>query len=241
MKIFAVSDIHGHCTELKEALDRAGFSKENEDHLLVCCGDYFDRGTENTAVMKYLEKIKNKVMLTGNHEEMLREILTSGRLREHNYINGTDLTVAEFFGKGSIDSLGQIDFSGKTRDLDRLEEFLDGMKSFFETEHYIFTHGWLPTDISGGLHVRENFRESPESLWKKARWTKWTEMYGICDLPPGKILVCGHVPVQYAYRVSPLRNHENSDIFRGGGVIAIDGGVFMGGKINVLVVEDEMI
>ena len=40
--IFAVSDIHGHATLLKEALTQAGFDRKNPDHLLVCCGDYFD-------------------------------------------------------------------------------------------------------------------------------------------------------------------------------------------------------
>jgi len=45
-KMFVVSDIHGHYTLLREALDRAGFDKDNEDHLLICCGDYFDRGTK---------------------------------------------------------------------------------------------------------------------------------------------------------------------------------------------------
>lgn len=241
MKIFAVSDIHGHCTELKNALSVAGFDKENENHLLVCCGDYFDRGSENTAVMKYLERIKNKIMLLGNHEDMLREILITGRLREHNYLNGTDLTITDFFGKGSVDSLGQIDFSGRTRDLDRLEEFLGEMKNYFETKHYIFTHGWLPTAIDGGLHIKDDFRKLPDSIWKKARWVKWTDMCGICEVPDGKTIVCGHVPVQYAYRVNSLRNHENSDIFSDCGMTAIDGGVFMNGKINVLVIEDEMI
>jgi predicted phosphodiesterase len=42
-KIFVVSDIHGHCTLLQKALERAGFDDANEDHLLICCGDYFDR------------------------------------------------------------------------------------------------------------------------------------------------------------------------------------------------------
>ncbi|MBR4864841.1 MAG: hypothetical protein IKU07_09715, partial [Oscillospiraceae bacterium] len=32
---------------MKEALARAGFDKNNEDHVLICCGDYFDRGNEN--------------------------------------------------------------------------------------------------------------------------------------------------------------------------------------------------
>ena len=39
-KIFVVSDVHGHYTLLKEALEKAGFQNENKNHLLVCCGDY---------------------------------------------------------------------------------------------------------------------------------------------------------------------------------------------------------
>lgn len=241
MKIFAVSDIHGHCKELKDALEMSGFEKNNPEHLLICCGDYFDRGTENREVMKFFERTENKVMLLGNHEDMLKEILTAGRLKEHNYLNGTHLTVTEFFGKNAIDSFGMIDFSGRYRDLDRLEEFLGEMKNYYETEKYIFTHGWLPTDISGGIHVKENFRSLPDSMWKKARWIKWTDMYGICPLLSDKTLVCGHMPVQYAYRISPLRSRENSDIFYGEGLTAIDGGVFAEGKINVLVLEDELI
>ncbi len=241
MKIYAVSDIHGHCTELKEALQKAGFDKNDKSHMLVCLGDYFDRGTENFEVMKFLERIDNKVMLLGNHEDMLNEILVKGKLKQHNFINGTDLTIADFFGKNSIDAFGEIDFSGRYRDLDRLEDFLSDMKSFYETKHYIFTHGWLPIDFSGGLHIKENFREASGEAWKKARWIKWTEMYGICPLISGKNLVCGHVPVQYAYRISHTRNHENSDIFFGEGMTAIDGGVFMNGKINVLVIEDDII
>lgn len=54
-KIFAVSDIHGHYHILKEALDRAGFDDSNDNHLLVCCGDYFDRGDENVEVLIILK------------------------------------------------------------------------------------------------------------------------------------------------------------------------------------------
>ena len=48
--LFVVSDIHGHYTQLKEALDRAGFDENRPDHLLVCCRELFDRGHENRKV-----------------------------------------------------------------------------------------------------------------------------------------------------------------------------------------------
>ena len=53
-KIFVVSDIHGHCTELKNALEKAGFISGDETHLLIACGDYFDRGSESRLVLEYL-------------------------------------------------------------------------------------------------------------------------------------------------------------------------------------------
>ena len=56
-KLFVVSDIHGHYTELKAALDRAGFDRNDPAHLLICCGDYFDRGSENAQVLWFAWRI----------------------------------------------------------------------------------------------------------------------------------------------------------------------------------------
>ena len=41
MKIFAVSDLHSFFNETQEALSAAGFNPEDENHLLVVCGDGF--------------------------------------------------------------------------------------------------------------------------------------------------------------------------------------------------------
>ena len=100
-KLFVVSDVHGHYTLLKEALDRAGYDKDNKDHLLICCGDYFDRGDENIEVLKFFERVKNKVLLRGNHEDMLLKLLQTGKLLPHHYINGTISTLRNIFGKYS--------------------------------------------------------------------------------------------------------------------------------------------
>ena len=37
--LFVVSDIHGHYTEMKKALEEAGFCEEKDDHVFVSCGD----------------------------------------------------------------------------------------------------------------------------------------------------------------------------------------------------------
>ena len=53
--------------------------------------------------------------------------------------------ITELFGKYSVREEGVIDFSGKTRVMDRMENLIGEIRDFFETEHYVFTHGWLPT------------------------------------------------------------------------------------------------
>ncbi len=234
-KLFVVSDVHGHYTLLKEALDRAGYDKDNEDHLLICCGDYFDRGDENMEVLKFFERVKNKVLLRGNHEDMLLKLLQTGKLLPHHYINGTISTLRNIFGKYSIDPVNDtIDFSGKTRIVDRICEFIEETVDYYETEKYVFVHGWLPEDAL----TPEGRQEASPEAWEKARWVKWNERYiGLRPLSD-KILVCGHVPTFYANALDPSRDKNSYEIFSGNGIIAIDAGTADTKQVNVLVLED---
>ncbi len=238
-KLFVVSDIHGHYSILKQSLDRAGFRENDDGHLLVCCGDYFDRGSENLQTLKYIDRLKNKVLIRGNHEDMLLEIFRTGRMKPHNYLNGTLNTIVELFGKYSVDENGYIDFSGKTRVLDRVEEFIGEMRDYFETEHYVFTHGWLPASCDGSHYfIDREWRGASDGEWKKARTQKWVNMYDACDRLENKTIVCGHVPVFFGTQYAASASKEDPDIFYGNGVIVLDAGTDITKKINVFVTED---
>ncbi len=234
-KLFVVSDVHGHCTLLKEALDRAGFDGDDPEHLLVCCGDYFDRGNENFETLQFFERLKYKVLLRGNHEDLLLKLLQTGKLQPHHYINGTLQTLKDFFGKYFIDPLDDtIDFSGKTRMVDRVCQFIDDTVNFFETEQYVFVHGWLPD-------TEKAWRCADDKAWEKARWVRWTEKYDGNRPLRDKTLVCGHVPSFYADKFDPARPKSDVAIFYGNGLAAIDAGTFDTRQINVLVLEDTLI
>lgn len=241
-KFFVVSDIHGHCTILKKALAEAGFDKNNSDHILVCCGDLFDRGNENMQVLKFIDCIDNKILIMGNHEEMLLEIFRTGKLKPHNFDNGTVETMVEFFGKYAVDGFtGDIDFSGNTRMVDRVCGLIGEMRDYFETENYVFVHGWLPTVVRDGKPVvYDGWRNAEAVMWSASRWKKWIEMYGADALIEGKTIVCGHYPTLFANTFDMSRARGSSEIFYGKGMIAIDAGTFTSGRINVLVIEDKM-
>lgn len=225
-KLFVVSDIHGHCTILKQALEQAGFDRNNEEHLLICCGDYFDRGDENLEVLQFFERLPRKVLLRGNHEDLLLKLLQTGKLQPHHYINGTMSTLRNIFGKYCVDPVDDtIDFSGKTRITDRMCQFIEETVDYYETGDYVFVHGWLPEH---GESAEARAKATPQA-WETARWTRWTEQYhGVRPLAD-KTLICGHVPTFCAPGV------QGSDIFYGEGLIAIDAGTYDSKKVNVLV------
>lgn len=237
-KLFVVSDVHGHCTILKEALARAGFDRKNEDHLLICCGDYFDRGDENLEVLKFFEGLEHKILLRGNHEDLLLKLLHTGRLLPHHYINGTMNTLRNFFGSYSVDpATDTIDFSGKTRNTDRICGFIGETVDYYETEHHVFVHGWLPENGC----TAEKRRQASREAWEKARWVKWTERYDGQRPLADKTLVCGHMPTFFAKASGSGRSANSCDIFYGNGIIAIDAGTADTKKINVLVLEDSLL
>ena len=237
-KLFVVSDVHGHYTVMKAALDAAGFDGENPEHLLVCCGDYFDRGDENVQVLRFFERVKHKVLLRGNHEDMLLKVLQSGRLMPHNYLNGTLQTIENFFGKYAVDPADdKLDFAGKTRTVDRLCAFIEETKDYFETEHYVFVHGWIPE--GGESAVRRC--AVPSEAWGHARWVRWTECYTGENPLLDKTLVCGHMPTMMAFCSDESHGERTDTIFYGEGLIAIDAGTYTSGRVNVLVLEENLL
>ncbi len=236
-KLFVISDIHGHYSILKSALDEAGFEKDNENHWLICCGDYFDRGNENAEVLRYFERLKRAVLLRGNHEDLLLKLLRTGKVLPHHRINGTMQTLENFFGKYFIDPVDNTtDFSGKSRTVDRICAFIEETVDYFETEHYVFVHGWLPEKGA----TEEERRNASNEDWEKARWEKWITHYKGNRPLLDKTLICGHVPTFCGEHLGANRKKGSADIFYGNGLIALDAGTFDSKQINVLVLEEEL-
>lgn len=234
-KIFAISDIHGFYDEMRNALAEAGFRENDPEHLLVCCGDYFDRGTKPREVMAYLTTIENKILIKGNHETLLQDCCNKGEYFLHDISNGTVDTIFKIGGKS-------VPFNVACFHTDvKISSFHKQMVNYFETKNYIFVHSWIPTDHRKSF--KENWRDAHQKDWDDAMWGNPFDMAKNGLNQTGKTIVFGHWHCSTGWArekgLSEFKEDACFDIYRGENYIAIDGCTAHTGKCNVLVIEEE--
>lgn len=240
MRIVAVSDIHGHFQALLTALKESGFVPSASDHLLVVCGDCFDRGHENMKVFRFLNELENKIIVRGNHEDLLQEVLMGRKLDDSDFYNGTDMTMYEFVQKDNGDFMNGDEVAEARENL--YLPFLDSTVNYFETKNYIFVHGWLPYDYDEkGKPVLVDYKTADEDQWYEARWTSWrAAIINNLLFNGSKTLICGHLATQEAYESDKSRLPKDSSVYYGDNFIAIDAHVMSSDRINALVINDEL-
>lgn len=91
MRYFVTSDMHSFYTPFIEALDSAGYDKNNPEHTLIICGDVFDRGYGSADLFEFLSDIdpQRLILIKGNHEELYIDLLKKYYPEEHDFHNGT--------------------------------------------------------------------------------------------------------------------------------------------------------
>lgn len=235
-KFFVTSDLHGHYQEFLKAIKKAGFSEEDSRHILLICGDMFDRGRENTKIYLYIKSLIDQygddkvIVLKGNHELFFEDLDTDDQYRIFfNYqYNRFDMTISDFTNINLDELRNYSNFEIKELINKNYPNFLIWLKHlpfYYETKNYIFTHAGFSPEIP--------FEQTD---WHQAVWTK-SELLEFVDLTKygiTKKLVMGHRPTillgEFDYDI-----HYSPDKQK----IYIDGGCAYGGKLNVLVVEDE--
>lgn len=180
-KYFVTSDIHSFYTEFKLALDDAGFDIKNKNHILIVCGDLFDRGGETLETYKFIKSIpkSRRILIRGNHEYLLRDLVYKDYKEiysaPHHLSNGTVKTVCQLAGydQGTIEYIDYefrafiygldistnalnlwykaIDKVKKSKILDWI--FGDEWVDYYEVDNFIFTHAFIPLLIPGWEHM----------------------------------------------------------------------------------------
>lgn len=259
MKYYVVADPHGFYTPLARALEAAGFFAEKEPHRLIVCGDMLDRGGEARQMETFLKGLLREgrlILIRGNHEDLMEAMITDiaschpvGEIHE---MNGTWDTAVQLSGlPREIAARYPLEVAGRVRDSAFWRELLPACVDYFETERYVFVHGWLPcyreppAELPEGvLHCRPDWREATAREWKQARWFNGMECACVsCYGLEGKTTVCGHWHTSYGHAKIERRGSEyGSDAdfspFYGKGIIALDACTAHSGLVNCIVLED---
>ena len=157
MKYYVVADPHGFYLYLRQALEEAGFFEDNEPHKLIVCGDVLDRGEESAEIVDFLLELASKDMLIlvkGNHEDLFVQCLmdiAKGYVVDiasgcsYHYRNRTWHSILQLT---KMKEKTAVDFSGslvtKARNTRFYRELLPLCRDYYETDNYVFCHGWIP-------------------------------------------------------------------------------------------------
>ena len=249
MRYYVISDVHGYYTQMKSALEKAGFFSDTTPHKLIMLGDLFDRGYEAKQLQRFiLEQMEQDkiILIRGNHEDLFVELVTTDAGMPYSYhkSNGTYDTALQLTGFDPVmASIRHYDFADAAKDTPFYKEIIQAMLDYFETEHYVFTHGWIPSipNRDKSYSYISSWREADREQWNQARWFNGMDAAQTAD--ENKTIVCGHWHTSYGhskYEHKGTEFGEDADFspYYGPGIIAIDACTAFSGKVNCLVIED---
>lgn len=248
MKYFVLSDIHGFFKEFMDALIKAGYDKNDKNHCLVILGDLLDRGREPLACLEFVNSIppERKILIRGNHEDLMDEMLARGEYLSHDIHNGTFRTVVDLFKSVEVPSIFY--------QMQRYEPWIkyeESLVDYAEVGDYIFVHGWVPTwreNSSAKTRIVLGKDFWTPQAWRDARWTNGMEAWRYGSRFPNKTIVCGHWHCSWGWsnirqerKEFPQKNSskfaESFEPFVDDGIIAIDSCVAYTGFINCVVLD----
>ncbi len=258
--LFVVSDVHSYYDEMIKALNEQGFDKENKDHIFVSCGDLLDRGPDPEKCLNFVNNLERKILILGNHEELLLEAIRRGSFYSHDYHNCTTDTVYKLThinpdSETTRQSYISINYSALTEmKYNKLwNTYISSCINYYETNKYIFVHGYIPIKRYG-LYSTESYDKNWRSEfanWSEARWLNGMKVWNRGIREPNKTIVCGHWHSSYGHSVLHGEGVEFAETdagiesihtpFYDDGIIAIDACTAYSGFVNCikLEVEDE--
>lgn len=259
-KLFVVGDIHSFYDEFKTALDKTEYDADNPNHLLISLGDMFDRGPKSQEVLDFFNGINNKILIRGNHEDLLLDCLHRGFPYSHDITNGTVRTIMNLGNVRPKSDNYYIpdnpqDFSiGVHIAYVKVIDLINSMLNFYETEKYIFVHSWIPVAYVSAPKIvlgrptyiyKEDWKTAHMSQWDSARWFNPFELAMRDMNQTGKTIVFGH------WHTSWWRTHFGGEVHEFGPnanldiieipdkkCIGIDGCTVSSGQVNILCLED---
>ena len=261
-KFFVVSDVHGHYSELRRALKRAGFRVTEPSHKLIVVGDSFDRGSESYELYKWLSKLIKSgkaVVLRGNHTYFFESVLNKTERGFNFQHNGLDKTIDSFmhqtnafemyllsnnldYNQDSFDKFISYVSDSIQKEFPNIKEEVEALPDYFETQNYIFTHGIIFTG--------QDYHNLSKEYWRKENHWARPEDYGTAFWNmTGKTLVVGHldtetikIALSHRSTLELVQDKPYHTLYvKQFNTYFLDGCTILTKRINVLIIEDFML
>lgn len=184
-KYFVISDTHSFNKIMRASLRSSGFDKKNPNHILIVCGDIFDRGDDSIGVYNFLRSIPKKrcILIRGNHESLYFSLLKKNYPESHDFSNGTVQTFCQiagydsdtvydlrygqriiygsYFDREEIDPVCQDLWYSIREDVKKSEitKWLQSKQwiNYYELDNYIFVHSFIPLIFEGDRGLSEDY------------------------------------------------------------------------------------
>ena len=260
-KYFITSDIHSFYTPLIKELNKTGFDLNNEEHIIIMCGDLFDRGPDSLKIYNFIKSLPKdrRVLIRGNHEYLFIDLLGKDLPDYYDHTNGTVKTLNDLTCN-KYSNWYDLVLDKKLNEVKKWilsNEWID----YLETNNYIFTHAFIPLSINPNspakhmytadiesLSYKDNWRDSTPKEFENATWGCPWKLAKAGLNRTGKIIVCGHwhtadffnnlknLKIKYdLYKSNPIFISKKYKL------IGLDACTAATNKINILVLnEDEL-
>ncbi|HEX3590553.1 MAG TPA: metallophosphoesterase [Pseudonocardiaceae bacterium] len=260
---YVIGDVHGHRTELVDALRAAGLVDEDATWAggtarVWFLGDFFDRGPDGVAVVDLVMDLGEQAAAAGGSVRALlgnHEILTLGM---HQF---GDTEVPSDFGSRSFERSWQLN-GGQEADqtslTDRQLDWLAGLPVLARVDDYLLMHSDTVEYLGWGQSVDEINESVGQVLagddivrWWDC-WRRMTTRYAfrgpdgpetadkLLAIFGGRRIVHGHSVIADQLGVPPALV-DGPCLYADGRVLGVDGGVFVGGPCLVVpLAEDEV-
>ena len=241
MRYFIVADIHGFYNEFMKALKDAGFKRNNPNHTLVVLGDLLDRGPMPSECLSFVLSLPRKILIRGNHEDLMDDMIARGGPLYHDYANGTAKTAQVLTGIYHPDTAAV-----SMADCDLYNRYKKELVDYYETQHAVFVHGWIPVNEKfSGYTFEPDWRNGH---WRPARWYNGMKMWDAGIRVEDKTVFCGHFHTSWGHAYIHKNGVEfprtegqtaHFEAFVDTGIVALDACTAYSKMVNCYVLDDE--
>ena len=190
MITFTIGDCHNNYLGLIQCLERSGYDYDNDQ--LICLGDIFDGMIDAYEVAEELLKIKNLILIQGNHDiPWMYNYFTKGSLEHIHLSQG---------GQSSVDSYRK---HGGVPDT-HIKLLESAIPYYIDNQNRLFVHGGINLDYP------LNEQTTHDLMWDRQMLNYAYQCHGTksCTIPKklkfANEIYVGHTDVSYYGTTKPL-------------------------------------